>query len=88
MREKLLPILQKIKDYDKIFLFRHFRPDGDATGSTKGLAAIIKETYPEKTVLLQNADFADFLTFLGPEDKLVPDEEYDRFDEYEIRLYD
>jgi phosphoesterase RecJ-like protein len=76
MREKLLPILQKIKDYNKIFIFRHFRPDGDACGSTKGLAAIIKATYPEKTVLLQNADFADFLEFLGPEDKLVPDEEY------------
>ena len=76
MREKLLPILQKIKDYDKIFIFRHFRPDGDAVGSTKGLAAIIKATYPEKNVLLQNSDFADFLTFLGPEDNPALDEEY------------
>ena len=76
MREKLLPILQKIKDYKRILIFRHFRPDGDAIGSTKGLAAIIKATYPEKNVLLQNSDFADFLTFLGPEDNLVSDEEY------------
>ena len=29
-------ILEKIKEYDKILLFRHFRPDGDAVGSTKG----------------------------------------------------
>ena len=76
MREQLLPILEKIKEYNKIFLFRHFRPDGDAVGSTKGLAAIIKETYPEKTVLLQNADFSDYLSFLGGEDAPVADEEY------------
>ena len=76
MREKLLPILNKIKEYNKIILFRHFRPDGDAVGSTKGLAAIIKATYPEKTVLLQNADFSDFLEFLGPEDAPISDEEY------------
>ena len=29
-------ILNKIKEYDRILLFRHFRPDGDAVGSTKG----------------------------------------------------
>ena len=76
MKENLLPILEKIKEYDKIFLFRHFRPDGDAVGSTKGLAAILRETYPEKTVILQNSDFSDYLEFLGPEDALVTDEEY------------
>lgn len=76
MREKLLPILNKIKEYNKIILFRHFRPDGDAVGSTKGLATIIKETYPEKTVLLQNSDFSEYLEFLGPEDAPIADEEY------------
>ena len=69
-------ILNKIKEYDKIFIFRHFRPDGDAVGSTKGLQAILRATYPEKTVLLQNADFSDYLAFLGGEDELRPDEEY------------
>lgn len=29
-------ILDKIKAYDKIIITRHFRPDGDAIGSTKG----------------------------------------------------
>ena len=76
MKEKLLPILNKIKEYNKIILFRHFRPDGDAVGSTKGLAAILKATYPEKTVLLQNSDFSNYLEFLGPEDAPIPDEEY------------
>ena len=76
MREKLTPILDKIKEYDKIILFRHFRPDGDAVGSTKGLAAILKATYPEKTVLLQNSDFSDYLKFLGDEDAPITDEDY------------
>ncbi len=69
-------ILQKIKDYDKIFLFRHFRPDGDAVGSTKGMAEIIKLNFPEKKVYLQNADFSDYVAFLGEEDALLPDEGY------------
>ena len=76
MREKLLPILNKIKEYDKIILFRHFRPDGDATGATKGLCEILRETYPEKQIILQNSDFSDYLAFLGGEDAPVPDDYY------------
>jgi phosphoesterase RecJ-like protein len=69
-------ILNKIKEYNKIIIFRHFRPDGDAVGSTKGLQRILKLTYPEKTVLLINNDYADYLTFLGGEDAQISDEEY------------
>jgi phosphoesterase RecJ-like protein len=69
-------ILDKIKEYNKIILFRHFRPDGDAIGSTKGLQRILKLTYPEKTVLLINDDYADYLSFLGGEDEPIKDEEY------------
>ncbi len=76
MKGEMQAILNKIKEYDKIILFRHFRPDGDAIGSTKGLASILKETYPEKKIYLQNADFSDYLAFLGGEDAPLPDEEY------------
>ena len=76
MKEIMTTILDKIKEYDKIILFRHFRPDGDATGSTKGLQRIIQLTYPEKTVLLINNDYADYLKFLGGEDAAISDEEY------------
>lgn len=74
--QNMQTILDKIKEYDKIFLFRHFRPDGDAIGSTKGLQAILRATFPDKTILLQNSDFSDYLAFLGKEDALVPDEDY------------
>ena len=76
MNENMQKILDKIKEYDKIFIFRHFRPDGDAVGSTKGLAGILKCTYPDKKIYLQNADFAQYVAFLGKEDELLPDEEY------------
>lgn len=76
MNENMKVILEKIKEYDKIFIFRHFRPDGDAIGSTKGLATLLKNTYPEKKIYLQNADFSQYLAFLGGEDELLPDEEY------------
>ena len=76
MNENMQMILDKIKEYKRIIIFRHFRPDGDAVGSTKGLAAILRLTYPEKEIYLQNADFSDYLAFLGKEDEPLPDEAY------------
>ena len=69
-------ILNKIKEYDKIIIFRHFRPDGDAIGSTKGLREILRLTYPEKEIYLINNDSSEFLAFLGDEDPDVNDEFY------------
>ncbi len=69
-------ILDKIKEYNKIILFRHFRPDGDAVGSTKGLREILRLTYPEKDIRLINDDYSDYLKFLGGEDEPVADEFY------------
>ena len=69
-------ILQKIKEYNRIIIFRHFRPDGDAVGSTKGLQEILRLTYPEKEIYLANNDFAQYLEFLGPEDEPIPLEWY------------
>ena len=72
-QEVMEKILQKIKEYNRILIFRHFRPDGDAVGSTKGLAAIIKATWPEKEVLHVNEDYAKYLEFMGPENDPVPE---------------
>lgn len=73
-RESMEKILQKIKEYKRILIFRHFRPDGDAVGSTKGLQEILRQTYPDKEILLANDDYADYLAFLGPEDGVIADE--------------
>ncbi len=76
MNENMQIILDKIKEYDKIIIFRHFRPDGDAIGSTKGFATLLKNSFPEKKIYLQNSDFSNYLAFLGGEDEPLPDEEY------------
>ncbi len=76
MNENMRKILDKIKEYDRIIVFRHFRPDGDAVGSTKGLAAMLKASFPEKKIYLQNNDYSDYLAFLGGEDAPLSDEEY------------
>lgn len=70
-------ILEKIKEYDRIILFRHKRPDGDAVGSTKGLAAILRLTYPQKEICLLNCDYSDYVAFLGKEDEPRPDDFYE-----------
>lgn len=75
-KEIMQRIIDKIEEYDRIILFRHFRPDGDAIGSSKGLYTILKLTYPTKEIYLQNADFSDYLAFLGGEDAPIPDEAY------------
>lgn len=75
-KDIVLQILEKIKEYDKIIIFRHLRPDGDAVGSTKGLQAILRLSFPEKEIYLQNADFSDYVSFLGKEDEPIDTELY------------
>ena len=74
--EKMRVILEKIKEYDRIIIFRHKRPDGDAVGSTKGLREILRITYPEKEVCLLNNDYSDYMAFLGDEDEPRDDDFY------------
>ena len=69
-------IFQKMKEYDRIMLFRHVRNDGDCVGATKGLKRILQLTWPEKEIYLIDADTAKYLEFLGPEDEPVADELY------------
>ena len=75
-RESMQHILDKIKEYDRIVIFRHKRPDGDAVGSTKGLREILRLTYPQKDIRLINADYSDYMRFLGDEDAPCEDDFY------------
>ena len=69
-------ILDKIKEYNRIIIFRHKRPDGDAVGSTKGLCEILRASFPEKTIHLINSDFADYVSFLDDEKGDIDDALY------------
>ena len=69
-------ILEKIRSYDRILIFRHKRLDGDCVGSSKGLKAILKLSFPEKEILLPDTQVSDYLAFLGPDDGQIPEEKY------------
>ena len=75
--ELMKSILEKIKSYQRIIIFRHYRPDGDAVGSTKGLQRILQLSFPEKEIYLQNSDFCDYMAFLGKEDEPIDESLYE-----------
>lgn len=77
MNENMKKIFDKIKEYDRIIISRHKRPDGDAVGSTLGLREILRLTYPEKEIYVSNEDYAEYTKFLGDEDGELCDEMYD-----------
>ena len=70
-------ILEKIQAYDRIFLFRHVRNDGDCVGATKGFKRILQLTWPEKEIYLIDQETAQYLAFLGPEDEPVEESLYE-----------
>ena len=68
-------IWSEIVAYDTIIIHRHVSPDPDALGSQLGLASLIRENYPEKTV--KTVGFTEpSLSWMGIMDE-VNDEEYE-----------
>ncbi|WP_212508713.1 DHH family phosphoesterase [Litoribacterium kuwaitense] len=67
-------LLDYIKDYSKIVIHRHVRPDPDAYGSQCSLAEIIQANFPEKQVRVVGQE-VDSLKFLYRMDD-VPDDFY------------
>ena len=61
-------ILDMIRSYDTIVLARHERPDGDAIGSSHGLARILRLSFPEKKIFVSNQDSSEYLAFLNTEE--------------------
>ena len=57
-------ILNKIKEYNRIIIHGHYRPDGDCIGSQYGLMHIIKASFPKKEVYVTGETSA-FCAFIG-----------------------
>lgn len=70
-------IIEIIEQFNTIIICRHIRPDGDAVGASKGLASILKCSFPMKKVLVVNEDFSQFTAFMGPEDNQVDSSVYE-----------
>jgi phosphoesterase RecJ-like protein len=69
-------ILDSIAGHRTVIISRHTRPDGDAVGSTLGLAAALRLSFPDKRIMLDNADRAEYLAFLGDETSSPSDGDY------------
>jgi len=67
-------LLEKIKEYDNIVIYRHLRPDGDALGSSQGLKEIIKATFSKKNVYINANDDSKYLEFISEIDNYNVDE--------------
>lgn len=76
MIEKMQAILGKIKTYDRILIFRHFRNDGDCVGASMGLREILRSSFPEKEIYVIDDERSEFLAFLGESDPAISDEMY------------
>ena len=76
MINEMQAILAKIKEYDRILIFRHFRNDGDCVGASMGLREILRASFPEKEILVIDDERSDFLAFLGEGDPEISEEAY------------
>lgn len=57
---------EKIKEYDRIVVYRHTSPDFDALGSQMGLATWIKDNFPKKEVIYVGENHPTFMPELFP----------------------
>jgi len=74
--KKMQEILNRFLKAETIIISRHARPDGDAVGSSLGLAEILRVSFPEKRIFADNEDFYDSLAYLGSEGAHPTDEDY------------
>jgi len=70
-------ILEAIREFDRIIIHRHGRPDGDAMGSQVGMKHVILENFPGKQVYMVG-DKPGFFGFMeGAEIDEIPDSCYE-----------
>ena len=70
-------VLQAVKDYSRIIIHRHNRPDGDAMGSQIGMKHLILANFPEKEVYMVG-DAPGFFGFMeGAALDTIPDSAYE-----------
>lgn len=66
-------ILEKIKEYNRIIIHRHTRPDGDCIGSQHALKKAIMYNFPDKEVYAVGDVIPDYLKEYGALDEVTPD---------------
>ncbi len=61
-------IISKIREYDRIFVFRHERADGDCVGAAIAVRTVLRDTYPTKQVYYADPEDLGMYSFLGERD--------------------
>ena len=64
-------ILKLIKQFNRIAIFRHIKPDFDALGTQYGLATWLKDNFPEKEIITLGDHHVVFTPRLFPESTKV-----------------
>ena len=75
-KEEMQKILEHLRAAKTVIISRHVRPDGDAVGSSLGLAEILRASYPEKKIFIDNEDLFENLAYLGSEGDRPTDADY------------
>jgi len=61
-------LLDNVKEFDKICIYRHVRPDGDAVGSQLGLRQWINDNFPTKEVKIMGLETFDTYPYIDEVD--------------------
>ncbi len=75
-KKEIKLVLKKIKEYDRIVIFRHQTPDFDALGTQIGLYYYIKENFPSKDVHIVGEDHVVFTPRLYQKMEMLDDSYY------------
>jgi phosphoesterase RecJ-like protein len=75
-KEKLKAIHDLIETYNKVFIFPHKRPDGDAIGTSFGLKRMLEATYPDKEIAVVG-ETSKFTSFIGVPTEIEDDSVYE-----------
>ena len=70
-------IIKEIEKFSTIVISRHKLPDGDAYGSSHGLAILLRNKYPDKRILIINEDQSTIGNLFGPENTQISNKEYE-----------
>ena len=74
---KYSEILQKIKEYDRIAIFRHDHPDYDALGCQMAFVHFLKDNFPQKSVVYVGDDHVTLTGQCFPKMEDIPDAWFD-----------
>lgn len=77
LNKQFKQLLNTIKKYDKIVIYRHEMPDFDAFGTQMGLYHWIKENFPIKEVHYVGDSHHSFVPGLFPKPEVLEEEWYD-----------